>query len=156
MKLTNYQRDAFVRAVMQDVPQPDYPKLQKEAQEALVKAMSPDVRKVYRKTPKALAHTYTYDLDCRQNTKLIYGDVENYEEVVKPYKQLRQARVELQSDLKRIAYGCTTLKQLQVQLPELTQYMPTEAEPIRQLPVAHNVVAELAKCGWPAPKAVAA
>ena len=66
MKLTNYMRNVFIRSVMQDVPHPDYSKLHDEAQEALVKAMSPKVRAVYIEYPDALKTTYTnFGRECR-------------------------------------------------------------------------------------------
>lgn len=151
MKLTNYLRDAFVAAAMQAVPKPDYVKLQKDAQDALVKAMSPDVRKVFRKAPKALRWELFYELADRAPVRLVLGDVENHGEVLQPLVEQAKKRNDIRGKLRQVAYGCTTLKQLKEQLPELVAYMPSEGAPaVKNLPAVMDVVADMKSLGWQA------
>ena len=84
MKLTKYQKEAFVRAVMQDVPNPRGPALEKEVQDALVKAMSPLCRKLYKQCPNALTNKSSSRFSARSYKHYIVGDA-NFEEVTKPF-----------------------------------------------------------------------
>ena len=86
MKLTKYQKEAFVRAVMQDVPNPCGPALEKEVQDALVKAMSPLCRKLYKQSPSALTKEHSSGFSERSWKQYIVGDA-NFEEVTKPFKE---------------------------------------------------------------------
>lgn len=155
MKLTKYQKEAIVRAIMNDVPKPNKTMRYSEVQAAIVKAMSPECRKVYNKTPSALAtqHTgsLTYD-DCSYRTHSVtIGDVskEKLEAILEPYKKADEAYRKAKSQLTAAVEGCNTLKQLEAALPEFKKYFPTEQQPTKNLPALANVVADLSKLGWP-------
>lgn len=148
MKLTKYQREAFVRAVMDDTPRLNDDQTKTDLQAALVKAMSPAVRKVYREAPGALKTKHTYDLFDRNGHTFIVGDA-NFDEVAKPWFDKVQQRKDARRQLQGVADGCTTLKQLKQLLPEFEQYMPTEEAPTKNLPVVANVVSTLVNLGWP-------
>lgn len=145
MKLTNYMRDAFIRSVMQDVPHPDYKAMCDEAQEALVKAMSPKVRAAYRENPKALATTYTnVGRECRT---LYHGGVD-YNEVLAPFYEKASARYEAEKKLKSVVYGCSTVKQLRDAFPEFGKHLPSDNKPVTaNLPAVSGVVAQLVSLG---------
>ncbi len=148
MKLTNDVRRAFVRAVMQDVPLPDYVKLKEEAQRALVAAMDKNVRECYKTNPKALISQYITHLSDRTGLTLIVGDVKNYREVVTPFLEPDKSRKELYEKLAHVSQACTTVNRLKAALPELAKYLPSESEPTKNLPAVANVVSDLVKLGW--------
>lgn len=145
MKLTNYMRDAFIRSVMQDVPQPDYSKLHDEAQEAIVKAMSPKVRAVYKEYPDALKATYTNF--GRESRTLYYGSVD-HSKVLAPIYDKASARYEAENKLKSVVYGCSTVKQLRDAFPEFGKHLPSDNKPVTaNLPAVSGVVAQLVSLG---------
>ena len=152
MRLTKYDKQAIVRAIMDDVPKPNKEKRRIDLQAAIVKAMSPDVRKVYNKTPKALRTKYIGSLVADYGyTNTVVGDV--HDKVIaalsKPYEDEDQARTEAEYKLKAAVEACGTLKQLEARLPEFKKYFPTVEKPAANLPALANVVADLSKLGWP-------
>ena len=158
MRLDKYVKSSIVRAIMQDVPPVDKAARRLAVQAAIVKAMSPEVRKVFRSNPGALRTAYTGDvveLDDYNSRSITVGDVtdDQLEEILKPYKEEDRVRYDTKRKLQGIVEGCSTLKQLQTLLPEFKQYMPTEAAPTKNLPAVANVVADLSKLGWPKSKA---
>jgi len=152
MRLTKYDKQAIVRAIMADVPKPDKEKRAPLLQAAIVKAMSPDVRKVYNKTPKALRTKYVGSLinDYGQRD-MVVGDVDasTLADLMKPYEDEDKARSEAEYKLKAAVEACGTLKQLEARLPEFKKYFPTAEAPATNLPALANVVADLSKLGWP-------
>ena len=154
MRLNTYIKSSIIRAIMNDVPQPDKEKRRVDLQAALVKAMSPEARKLYNKTPSAL-RTHHFG-DCIYtgsygSRDLVTGDVnqETLNALTKPYTAEDEARRDAKAKITAIVEGCSTLKQLQTLLPEFKQYMPTESAPTKNLPAVANVVADLSKLGWP-------
>lgn len=154
MRLNTYTKSSIIRAIMNDVPQPDKEKRRADLQAALVKAMSPEARKLYNKTPSAL-RTYHFGeiiyTGSYNSRDLIAGDVnaETIDALAKPYTDEDDARHAAKRKITAIVEGCSTLKQLQTLLPEFKQYMPTESAPTKNLPAVANVVADLTKLGWP-------
>lgn len=155
MKLTKLHQEAIVRAIMQDVPKPDKTKRFAVVQEAIVKAMSPDCRKVYKKTPTALVKQYLgdliYDSVNWSSRDVVVGDVPKsvIDTIIKPYVEEDEAYAKARRQLESAVKGCTTLKALETALPEFKKYYPTEAQPTKNLPALANVVADLSKLGWP-------
>ena len=154
MRLDKYTKQSIVRAIMQDVPPIDKAARRLAVQAAIVKAMSPEVRKVFKSNPGALRTTYVGDvveIDDYSSRSITVGDVtdKQLEEILKPYKAEDSAVYDTKRKLQGIVEGCSTLKQLQTLLPEFKQYMPTEAAPTKNLPAVANMVADLSKLGWP-------
>ena len=156
MRLDKYAKQSIVRAIMNDVPKPDKAKRRADLQAAIVKAMSPDVRKVFKSTPGALkAHYFgdvIYDSYAWSTRELVVGDVpdEKLKELVKPYKDEDEARDAAQRKLEGAIEGCTTRKSLMTRLPEFEKYYPAEDAPMsKNLPALANVMADLSKLGWP-------
>ena len=155
MRLDKYTKASIVKAIMQDVPPIDKAKRRVDLQAAIVKAMSPEARKLYNKTPSALRTHHVGDALCDSRSwstrDITVGDVteKQLEELHKPYKDEDDARAATKCKLQGIVEGCSTLKQLQTLLPEFKQYMPTEAAPTKNLPAVANMVADLSKLGWP-------
>lgn len=155
MKLNKYTKEAIVRAIMNDVPKPDKTKRHAAVQAALVKIMSPECRKVYNKTPKALVTHHlgdtTYD-GCNWDTReVVLGDVPkaNLDAILKPYVDEDEAYRTAHWQLKNAIEGCSTLNAIKKAFPEFDKYLPTEAQPTKNLPALANVVADLSKLGWP-------
>lgn len=155
MRLDKYTKASIVKAIMNDVPEPDKAKRRVDLQAAIVKAMSPEARKLYNKTPSALRTHHVgdtlYDSRSWSTRDIIAGDVDDktIDKLLKPYKDEDDARAATKRKLQGIVEGCSTLKQLKTLLPEFEQYMPTEAAPTKNLPAVANMVADLSKLGWP-------
>lgn len=156
MKIDKFTRLSIVRAIMADVPKPDKAKRRADLQAAIVKAMSPNVRKVFKESPGALRYQYfgdlTYDNTNWSSRELVTGDVteQKLEELTKPYKDEDEARSAAQCKLQGVIESCTTRKQLMDRLPEFEKYYPAEGTPVsKNLPALANVVADLSKLGWP-------
>jgi hypothetical protein len=172
MRLTKFDREAFVRAVMADVPTVDYDEQAKQlVQKAARDAMPPKVQAVYDDKdtrgfltcefyamPGSLANAYLYHPkgwkhDAKLDKKL--------QELAAGKKAQDQARQELRSKLKSIINNCSTLKKAKELLPEFEKYLPAERETVKadNLPAVTGLVTDLMKLGWPKgkqPQAVAA
>ena len=151
MRLTKYDKQAIVKAIMLDVPKPDKSKRASELQAAVVKAMSPECRKLYNKTPSALKTQYVGYLSDYGTTNIVQGDVPNktIDELVGKYTAEDKVRRDAQYKLSSAIEACSTLKQLETRLPEFKKYFPTVEKPAANLPALANVVADLSKLGWP-------
>jgi hypothetical protein len=160
MRLDKYAKQAIVKAIMADVPKPDKVKRRADLQAAIVKAMSPDVRKVFKESPGALKTYYFGDLtynDVNWDTReLVVGDVteKKLNELAKPYNDEDAAIAAARTKLQGAIEGCNTRKALMARLPEFEKYYPAEDAPMsKNLPALANVMADLSKLGWPKGKA---
>jgi hypothetical protein len=149
MRLDKHTKQAILRSIVADIPKPTVEVAKLEIQAALLKAMSPLARKLYKQNPAALAkdrigHDHGFDY----NAMVVVGDAD-FATVMKPYVEAKDQRRDVYNKLKGIIEGCTTLKQLKTLLPEFEKYMPTEEAPTKNLPAVANVVADLTKLGWP-------
>lgn len=152
MNLTKLHKQAIVRAIMQDTPAPDRRKWAEEIKAAIVKAMSPEVRKLYKTKPGALRHgrvPYTNEFRTWGDDFPV-GDVtkEQIKEIVAPYEKQMAERRDMEHKLKHAFEGIRTVKQAESTFPEFKKYYPTEAQPTKNLPALANVVADLSKLGW--------
>lgn len=152
MKLTKSSKQAIVSAIMYDVPKyvPNFEEGVRKLQEEVVKAMSPEVRKLYDIKPNALATEYVHGYTCGFDSTftIIAGDVD-LEPILEPYRKAHDERQAVRIKIKGIVEGCSTTAQLRKLLPEFDKYIPTDAEPAKNLPAVANVVADLTKMGWP-------
>lgn len=164
MKLTNYIRDAFITAAMQDVPQVDYAEQARAvANKAIKDAFEKDFpgldfEKVKQigwfsnvgiKMPNLLMNLYgpAKSWDMLEKTPKVW---EKLTELSKKHGEQSEARGTLERKLRAVAYSCTTRKALAEALPEFDNYLPAdEAKAIRSLPVVANVVTDFVKAGWP-------
>lgn len=155
MKLTKYEREAIARAIEADIPKPDKAARKQKLQAAIVKHMSPECRKIFNRTPKALAAYYVGDLiyigswgDARD---VVIGDCppDVVKALIEPYQTEDTKRRDTLDKLRAAIDACSTLKQLNDRLPEFKKYFPTEQQPTKNLPAIANLVADLTKLGWP-------
>ena len=150
MKLTKYEKEAIIRAIMQDVPTKPDNILKAEIQAAFVAGMSTPVLKLYKTHPKALKteSLSSWDSPLAYRADFIVGDAK-VDEVVKPFKAQKKEWDEAYNKLHAAIHGCNTLAQLKKLLPEFISYFPSETEPTKNLPAVANMVADLSKLGWP-------
>lgn len=169
MKLTNYIRDAFVKAVMADVPKIDYneqaEKIARNQLSEMLEAAFPGVKI----NSKNAIWLNSGSISMPGDLSTIHGIRPDYEclrstpawakmtELNKLYAEQRAKRNALSSQLRGAAYACNTTKQLRELLPEFDKYLPAEEEKTcRTLPAVANIVADFTKAGWPIKKVGAA
>jgi hypothetical protein len=165
MRLTNFLRDGFIRAVMHDVPKVNY-------EEQADKLARDTVRAMFKKD----FPTIDYDLACESewfesgSVNMPFGINNIYMKCIKNYGMLKNddkvwTKLEaigakkkeqetkmssLEARLKGVAYACTTRKQLEEALPEFSAYLPDEeAKAAKTLPAVANVLSEFVQAGWP-------
>lgn len=166
MKLTNYIRDAFVKAAMADVPKINYneqaEKLARKQLADLFEAAFPGVKMDY----KTAEWLNSGSIDMPGELQTIHGPRPSWEclkstpvwkklvELSKLHNEQNEKRRTLSTQLRGAAYACNTTKQLRELLPEFDKYLPAEEEKTcRTLPAVANIVAEFTKAGWPTKKA---
>ena len=153
-RINKYEKESIVRAIMADVPTPDKAKRKAELQADIVKAMSPECRKVYKSMPDALRTYHLGDIIYDGNWSsrdIIRGDVptEKIDEMCKKYIAEDRAITDAKRALKGAIEACSTYKQLMTRLPEFEKYYPKPDAKSSNLPALANVVADLSKLGWP-------
>ena len=163
MRLTNYMRDAFVSAAMDDVPREDF---EEQARALLVKAavscLPPKVRALYddpatrdfvchTQLPYGFGYAYVPGLGT-----LPVGTQEKYDGLKKNQKEQDMRLHGLRCQLHGVAYSARTRKALVALLPEFEKYLPADdSAACKTLPAIANVMADFAKAGWPKDKAAA-
>jgi hypothetical protein len=150
MKLTKYEKESIIRAIMHDVPCTPDGMLKAEIQKVFVDSMSAPIQKLYKTHPKALRtdHVASWDSGMSYRVEFIVGDAD-VSKAIEPFVAKKKARDDAHRKLAAIVNGCGTLAQLKKMLPEFISYFPTEAEPTKNLPAVANMVADLSKLGWP-------
>lgn len=153
MNLTQMQKDAIVRAIMQDMPPIDAEARADAIRDAILKAMSPEIRKLYDRKPHALrtASVLFVDPGRMWAAEVVVGDVskEKLDAITRPYATQEAERDQMRKRLFDAFKGIRTLKQAEATFPEFKKYYPTEAQPTKNLPALANVVGDLCKLGWP-------
>lgn len=169
MRLTNYHREAFVAAVLQDTPQGEIKALhelyEKEAIEEALKLSPPEVRKMWKSNAlrpylKTARH---YSGITGINVVIVpshneYNDEfpsdakSRLDEIKARIEKVTNLRQDLERKLMGVAMACTTRKALAQALPEFEKYLPEEQKVGSNLPALSNVVSDFVKAGWPAQK----
>lgn len=176
MRLTNVQKRAFVRAVMQDTPRYNgFEDMEKALNKILLNDYPEDLKNVYRKYPEFIQRIYVnFPGYMNSNSKILKpykedirpGQVTLLKELLREkiiteeaFKQLKEITdkhdaaynqfEELETKLRTLVNGCSTLKQLKETLPEFEKYMPVEAAKSKNLPAVTNLVTDFVKAGWP-------
>lgn len=166
MRLTKTDKEAFVRAVMDDVPKHDFDEMAKLMVIGHFKKVLPkeivailDDKKLrgyidsnYVGMPREIDGFYTrYRPLGFQGWGHLPNDVKIRLEELCTFKEEQTAKRDaLRSQVTGMIEPVTTLKAALAKLPEFAKYLPAEREVTGtvNLPVA-NVVAELNKAGWP-------
>lgn len=152
MKLTNYLRDGFVRAVRNDMPAPTpWPKL-KDLQVMVYEAMPPALKTVYDNEelrPALKTESYYKPESYSDRGQVIVGNLKLDTFYAPIYKEVEQKNAAIEK-VRVVAYSCSTLKQLQDALPELIEYMPSETKTTtKNLPMITGVISALKDAGFP-------
>lgn len=160
MKLTNSIRSAYIRSVMNDVPEKDYKEqATKLVMAAAIASLPPAVAKIY-SDPKTRHYihttwnsfgfiTLTYPSGGDRPT-LSKEDTRTLAELSEANTTQYKLRNDLQDKVKAAAYSCTTRKALVELLPEFEKYLPSEQEAAsKNLPAIANLMVDMVKAGWP-------
>ena len=182
MRLTKYHKEAFVMAVMADVPKhdfaDDYAKLIKAD---MLENATPKIRAIL--TDSDVSHlvltgrdsvraesikidnrAYCY-WELQLGSPVVYNGYEKSKSVKAAESRLAHraaeqmlTRKKLKASVEGIIGSCYTLKSAHERLPEFTKYLPEAEVKGSLLPAIANLAAELVKAGWPQgkPEAVAA
>ena len=172
MRLTNYIRDAFIEAAMQDVPSTcnHTEEIRKLAQADVFSRLPKDIYKIWTENGESRSFLKVRH-DSIRGVSFVYPATDEYRSGARPVSDKVKAKIDvlademeadykvkkdLRSKLKGAAYSCNTTKQLRELLPEFDSYLPPEEAPSpRSLPVVANIVADFAKAGWPKDKKAA-
>ena len=167
MKLTNYDRDAFVASAMEDVPTVDYSAQAQKLWVETIKASLPvDLLNTIAKYPDWFDANYVNLPGVLQNfcTKFCasgnrsdwgkaFPDLKTQiEELADKLRQQNESHCALRQQLRNAISLCNTLKQAEEALPEFKKYLPEDRDgdkKCRQMPVIANLVADLMNAGWP-------
>ena len=171
MKLTKYMREAFVNAAMNDVPTVDYEEqLKKEVLRASVDALPSTVRLVWKdeSTKQYIKTAYRhyagqsilvpgFDGDSWSMKPplpaLLAADKVLIDNLAAQCKAQTEQRTTLRRQLKSVAEGCNTRKQLAEALPEFAKYLPADTPAAcKTLPAIADVMTDFVKAGWPKEK----
>ena len=164
MRLTNTLRDAFIRAVMQNVPSINYDaQVTKLVQDDIRAQLPAKIREIADDQDlRRYIHRETIWTASEFTNVVVYSDgsarlsdtakAELNALTVKARAQSSK-RDSLKSRLHACAYGVSTRKALAEMLPEFERYLPAdEPAAMRSLPVVANVINEFKAAGWRAPE----
>lgn len=163
MRLNRYHKQAFVDAVIQDVPTVDYDEqAQKLVRDAYFQEMPPEVKLIYenREMRDWLAINHVYmprNLNCFYTYHRGPSSVppRKIEEQLEELAQLKHDQKDkmraLRQKLDDLINSVSTRKQALELMPEFEKYLPKETDGtgVTNLPAIHNTVAELVRMGWP-------
>lgn len=168
MRLTKSDKDAFVLAVVQDIPKIDY----QEQVRALVYEDS--IAQLPAKVqPIARDKTLSHYLETSSWWRDGFGSIRVYRPLGGSFSLSKEAQAkvdkltelhneqkkridEARSKLRGAIEPCTTLKIALERLPEFESYLPKQQEKTIYLPSIANLCADLSKLGWPKDKAAPA
>lgn len=167
-KFTNYQRDAFVRAVLQDTPQIDYDTLlRKRVQEIFVERSDKKLQAIYKDEklrPFLKSDWVNFSLATYFSCKVYLAEEEFHfrnfskehqaelNDLLTKYKDQKTERSELEQKLRGVIYSYTSIKKAHECMPEFTKYLPTYSkdQPSKfHAPAINDLVTDLVKAGWP-------
>jgi hypothetical protein len=165
MRLTNFLRDAFVRAAMADVPRIDYQQQAHDYARSVIKARFkeafPDLdyekaaqsgwfRDTYISLPYHI-NNISSPVSCGSgmlsSDPVVWKKLEEFSAL----RQEEESKIDaLRAKLHTVAASCTTRKQLLEALPEFKEYLPAEeAKAAKNLPAVANILSDFVKAGWP-------
>lgn len=169
MRLTATDKDAFVRAVMDDVPEIDYNEIARNKIAAKINELMPPMVKeamnkhpewlstpAYTNTPFHLTGCYIFapsGFDIAKQHPELWAELI---ELGNANQKQNLARYELEMKVRGLIRTCSTLKTATERLPEFVKYLPADrdASGTKNLPVA-NLVSDLIDAGWPKHKEAA-
>ena len=165
MRLTTFDRLAFVEAVLNDVPKVDYDARAKLVVEAHLKARVPpavlDAMESYREwfSPNHVNLPHELQDFCSYYTSRSVSYTQftdplvliELRELASAAREQTATRRALKQKLTATIAACSTLKQARELLPEFENYLPTDRKPkaTANVPAVVNLVTDLKAAGWP-------
>ncbi len=168
LRLNDHLRNAFVRAVMDDIPKVDYEDQAEKILQAYDRARMPEKVRALWDDAALRGYLETQRVSCCGfHLHTVTGQKPGPGEP--EYKQLRRmreldeahdkARSDMASKLRGLAHSVTTAKALADRAPEFAKYIPRFAKYIprhqplpKTLPAVASLVTELTAMGWPKDK----
>ena len=165
MRLSTSMRQAFIRAVMDDVPFVDYDEQVRELAQktvdsyrpaALVRALDldPSIQDWLNRDYQYI-HKYQKSfclVGSKQSLDRLNADPD-FTQAAQNLRKQQQAQLEqrsaLETKLKASAQACQTRAQLAKALPEFEKYLPIEAGNSKCLPALANLMSDFMAAGWP-------
>lgn len=165
MRLTKHDKDAFVRAVLDDVPKVDYSEqAQKLVMKHLIGRMPGIVQQAYKENPEWIKTAYVnlpshlQDFHGPALGYVSYGSFpdelnEQLHTLSDAAKEQSNTRKTLEDKVTGLINSVTTLKAALKNFPEFAKYLPADRDAAGtvNLPAA-NVIADLTNAGWPKDK----
>lgn len=154
--MTNYLREAFVRAAMDDVPNVDYhEKIRSLVNKQVARylkiagAEGVNVARLCNNYQSIAGQSYYMrGLTDEECTKI--RDTAEIKELTVLHNQQKERRTILKNTLTSAIGACNTRKQAAEALPEFEKYLPADTPAaMRSLPALANVVSDFVKAGWP-------
>ena len=164
MKLTSYHRNAFVRAVIDDIPKIDYSEeIRTAVQNYALSKLPVEIKAIWRnnqlrgflKTRTGYFGGVHVEFPCwSDNSRSDGNEIENSKTVSALIAKATAQRVaidEVQRKVSSAIHSVTTLKNAKELLPEFAKYLPLESDPPSKFApaVIANLSAELVALGWP-------
>lgn len=164
MRLTKYDRQAFVSAVLDDIPKIDYEaKAHKLIREFAITTFPEELRPLVKKYPEFFQDRYVGGLPHGLRSMYakirpdVAGNLKKYSELWDQLVELGKQQSEQNNALEKqrakleaVISQCSTLKVARERLPEFDKYLPQDKpnSVATNLPVA-NLVSDLMALGWP-------
>ena len=164
-RLTNYQRDAFVTAVIDDIPKVDYDESMRKFLQAFAVTQLPEkLKPLYKLYPEFFEHNTIYTPSCFSNVSVVCADSkelkdkleqsveahQQYEALTELYNSQRETISALRAKVRGMIYSVISVEKAHELMPEFAKYLGPKGAPIdRSVPVIANVVADLLAAGWP-------
>lgn len=168
MKLTKFDRQAFVRAVMADIPKEDFlDQMRKVVMDDSIEQLPAQLRQ-FALDPKTAPYLKTGTYWSKKSFTYFGDNQHHWTPSPKAQKKIDALREkhdaqelrldEVRSKVSASIEACTTLKMAKERLPEFEKYLPQDRGPQKSayLPAVANLVADLTKLGWPKDTKVAA
>jgi len=158
MKLTNSDRDAFVSAVMSDVPLVDHSEQARKIVLAAAAAKLPkELKPIWADTNlrgfigTSEHFSMPYPLGTARVPPVTFTPPKELEGLAEAAKAQSSTRDALRRKVRAVISGCSTLKQATERLPEFVKYLPWDrnGSSTVDLPAIANVVTDLLAAGWP-------
>jgi hypothetical protein len=165
MKLSNYHRQTFVDAVMNDVPYIEYSEQARTLICAEAASQLPaEIKKIYDNkesrgwlvasthvtTPKNLSSVCAVANDYYAPSPELQATLEELSRLAGVQDD---ARSNLRAQVKATIAACSTRAKALKVMPEFEKYLPSDDSTTSNLPAVANLAAELIKAGWPKGKA---
>lgn len=172
MRMTKHLQEAFIKAVLDDVPTLDYAEMIRPIVLAdFVSQLPPLVRAVWDSPHREYINTsyfseshdiyrsrgyWSYSVDVpiisgydSAPRKLTPAGQKNVDKLTKKWEAQNVRMHMLKEKLEGAVKAFTTTKALREALPEFEKYLPPEEAKVSNLPALANVVANLMEAGWP-------